>query len=1274
MNSIFEITRSQIALLNDEDLRSLIGLLSEAEFKSKKLPTSGIVWGGSQDAKDGGIDVSIKSKVPISNSAFISRAITGFQVKKPKMPRSEIIKEMRPKGLLRSSIIEIGKQSGAYIIVSSGESLSPGMLDNRLQAMKESLPPELHDGEIYLDFYDSARIATWVRSYPGLIFWVQHKIGRGLNGWMPYGNWSGAPEHLKDFFVVGSNKRFIDFTANGCPKYSILEGINLLRTIIFKPRSASRLTGLSGVGKTRFVQTLFDSSIGNHALAPHKVVYTDISNAPDPNPLSMLEQLSNNGEEVIVVLDNCNPELHRSAAHICKKEASKISILTIEYDISDDIPEETSVYRLLEDENDNIHKILKQRYTGISDIDSRRISEFSGGNARIAVALASTLNLNESISGLRDDELFKRLFWQRKGNDDTLLRAAEACSLVYSFNAEDFSSDSEMAILSSLADLNTSELHRFISMLKERGLLQERGPWSAILPQAIADRLSHAAMKRIAVPVLMDRLFNGPTRLAISFSKRLSSIHDNQIAIKIANCWFQNQEWTETWATSLNSDSLKMLLNYASVVPHTALEKIALLAERVPDFCSKQSTYSNNVVRLLCQIAYDPESFNKCVDILIRFALIEDPGDNVNSIRKHLKTLFQPYVSGTHASLEQRLFIIRSLVYSGEQIKQELGLLLLNTAIGCGSVTGQYYGHFGARSRDYGAEFQTREDQLTWYMGFCGIFTDLATGNSIISNDARKFLGISLRSLTPIVGINYLEEIVGKVVAKGFWNEGWKGVKDIIGYDCKKMSKSNQIRISKLESDLKPNGLIQQAKAALVQGFEGFISDVNINRMGAVERMKKVGNQVQQIAMDIAEDESILYELSYEICGINSSSYMFHFGSGLAKGSNDLFKTWQILRNIIEDNPKNIGNLGVIRGFIDESANLNENFYNHLLDNIIVYDQFLVKQLPLLQAINSYRESDYDRIFSVLAKNLSDIRSYLGLSFHVANSRLDDNQLSRLIMELAGKQGGASVAVELLSGLFHNSEDKDCKPSQKLIDTVFEFLAKFPFSWKEISTDNLDFQMSEIVSICLLPEYGFQSSDLVCRNVLEKIRNDNFYPRHYRYFINILAKIQPFVFLNTFMTGFEGDNFKVQQIFLNDSAGYSNPITSIRDNDVIFWCDKDPATRFQLILENSIPFAKSNDKELDWKPVTYKALERAPAILSLLKHLYDSLFNTSIILRESKSEILETRMPLLQKLIEHHEEIVGRWAMNQLPKFQKEIEFYKNWEMKDFERQHQSFE
>jgi hypothetical protein len=136
---MFEITGDDISLLNDEDLRTLIGRLCEAELRRHEHSVSHAMWGGNQTAKDGGLDVHMALPPGVSISGFILRPETGFQVKKPDMPRKEILDEMQPGGVVRPIFVDLAKASGAYIIVSSTGSIAFSALKNRKKAMADAV-------------------------------------------------------------------------------------------------------------------------------------------------------------------------------------------------------------------------------------------------------------------------------------------------------------------------------------------------------------------------------------------------------------------------------------------------------------------------------------------------------------------------------------------------------------------------------------------------------------------------------------------------------------------------------------------------------------------------------------------------------------------------------------------------------------------------------------------------------------------------------------------------------------------------------------------------------------------------------------------------------------------------------------------------------------------------------------------------------------------------------------------------------------------------------
>ncbi|MCF2498910.1 hypothetical protein [Dyadobacter chenhuakuii] len=109
MTELLEITDKDIAALNDTELRSLIGLLCEAECRKNGISSKAIQWGGPQDAPDDGIDVLVASDTKFPTGSYIPRSHIIFQSKVTDMTPALIRKEMKRSGQLRYSIFALGK-------------------------------------------------------------------------------------------------------------------------------------------------------------------------------------------------------------------------------------------------------------------------------------------------------------------------------------------------------------------------------------------------------------------------------------------------------------------------------------------------------------------------------------------------------------------------------------------------------------------------------------------------------------------------------------------------------------------------------------------------------------------------------------------------------------------------------------------------------------------------------------------------------------------------------------------------------------------------------------------------------------------------------------------------------------------------------------------------------------------------------------------------------------------------------------------------------------
>lgn len=73
VSSLTEITGDDIAELVHSGLRGFIGRLCWANYRLAGLSTSGIAWGGHQDAADGGLDVVARNEVSPAVASFVKR-------------------------------------------------------------------------------------------------------------------------------------------------------------------------------------------------------------------------------------------------------------------------------------------------------------------------------------------------------------------------------------------------------------------------------------------------------------------------------------------------------------------------------------------------------------------------------------------------------------------------------------------------------------------------------------------------------------------------------------------------------------------------------------------------------------------------------------------------------------------------------------------------------------------------------------------------------------------------------------------------------------------------------------------------------------------------------------------------------------------------------------------------------------------------------------------------------------------------------------------------
>jgi hypothetical protein len=1275
---MFAITGKEISELNDSDLRSLVGLLCEAELRANNLPTAGVTWGGHQNAKDGGVDVRVQLTAPLHPDGFIPRADTGFQVKKSDMPRSKIIAEMRPEGGLRQVICELSGAGGAYIIVSSTGSTTDSAIRDRRNAMLEAVSGTDNVSNLKLDFYDRDRLAVWVRCHPSLVFWVREKIGKAFQGWRLFGNWANTRGDIEEEYLLDAEVKVHDGSNPRSDGMTAIDGINRLRTILHRPASSIRFTGLSGVGKTRLVQALFDDRIGENPLNPLQVFYSDVSDSPIPDPRNFAERLIALQIPAILAVDNCPPDLHRRLTSVCAASGSLVSLITVEYDVREDQPEETEVFRLEPSSIALIEKLIQKRFGHISQIDAQKIAEFSGGNARIAIALANTVKEGETLAYFKDEDLFQRLFQQRTEPNNTLLRSAEVCSLVYSFDYQTKKdTDIELRLLGSLADRTVKELFGDVAELKRRDLVQERNIWRAVLPHALANKLAQRALEDIPLDNILDVFLNGGSeRLLKSFSKRLSYLHHCEKATEVARRWL-SADGILGDVSNLKDLGITLLSNIAPVAPNATLDAIERAANKdgAQDFTSRKNNYFINFIQLLRSLAYDPKLFDRCTELISRFALSEDPKENHNSIRDLLKSLFFIYLSGTHASADQRLSIIAKLVNSKSVDEQALGLLLLSSALEAMRFSSHYNFEFGAHSRDYGYSPKTPEEVHQWFSMFVSLANTLALSEQPIAAGAKKILAQKFTGLWIRAAVfNELEQVAKVIIKKGEWNEGWTAVRTTIRFHANQMDPNLLSRLHELEKLLKPDSLLELARAYALSDNRHSLDLVDAedgSDESASDRYERVETVTKEIGRKVAINEAIFRALLPEILTVNGSR-LYSFGLGLAEGCKDPLAMWKDFCDQLRSIDVSQHNYRALSGFLRSLSEINPGSCEQILNDALT-NEVINARFPLLQTSVNIGKNGSERLKQSLVNGIAPMWTYQNLAYGRAHESINDNDLCEILRTIASKPGGLVISIDILNMRIHMENAEKLEHSDTIKAIGKELLAQVVFDREHNRGGHMDYELEKIADVSLVGSDAAAMAKTLCDNLVKGFSEYKLYPMDYPRLLCSLARKQPQVFLESFLSNDDISNYRITGMFKDDLDHGTNPLSQIADNIIIDWCEQNPSARYPVVATSIVAYRKGeNENQLEWSPLSLTTIDNAPDAVAVLTEFKKSFRPMSW--SGSRADIMQRRLKLISSLKSHKDLVVSEWACKEEIAFEAEIRTEREWEDKFNRRRDERFE
>ena len=1286
---IFDIQKDALLQLSDSQLEELIARFAEADLASKGHNPARVYWSGSINSPDGGVDVRIEVPVDELDTGFLSRPNTIFQAKKKSMPKAEIRKEMRPDGNLLSALSKQAEIGGSYIIVSLADDCSEPMRNDRLDAMREAMDGDPNKGSIHLDFFDRSKLLQWLRQHHAVVIWVREILGQSISGWRPYGRWSNPPSGSDDTLILAPGVS-ITLPTGTREKLTIKEAIEPMRELVGSTNKTIRVIGLSGVGKTRIVQSLFDESIGDNALDRTVAIYADSGAGHDPSAVEMLERLIGENRRAIMVLDNCSSSRHADLASKATSASSQITLITVEYDIREDNPQSTDVIRIEADGPALAEKLLLRRFPSIHQGNAGRIAKFASGNARVALAVAERVEEGESLAHLSDAQLFKRLFEQKNQPNDNLRAHAEILSLVYSFSVSSPNGDDtdELAVLGSLCNVRREQLFRSVETLIQRQTVQKRSYWRAILPHAIANRLADDALKNVPKESLRGT-FEAPghERLLMSFAHRLGLMHDHPIAREIVEDWLEvegpgglwiglsHQTQHEIGNERLNVGG-KMLTPHAlgalilehvtPIVPCAILDRLETKI-KAPEFegFGFDLKLQRTILDLLRSLAYDADKFDRCVELLLQLAESTDYTSNDKFLRNIIVSLFQAYLSGTHASLNQRLAVVRGAIRSTSERRRALGFLILSAALAGPPWSSSHMNDFGARPRNFGS--QPNYDELVdWRNKFMDLAVELdRSENQDIASSVRDVLAKRFRRLWKHPPIrNKLFEVARTFNYRQPWINGWKEACKAIYYDFPDGIESGESiyhldKLKSLKVELAPKCLLDKIKAFVFSGYDYWSLDDEFNEddpdsevkaeLGLAERAEKLGEEFAHSGQPISS-------LGQDLFSTNGDSFLYDFGKGLAKNTMNVEKTWEELTDLLHQFSIENFNVSVFRGLIEVVGRSARQFAQQLL-NQCLDDPLLRKSIVQLHPSEQFDRVDFDRCIKALADPEVNKAAYGVLFRRKIYPNLQNQWLIELADRLLELDGGEMVILVEFSRMLRNT-DSEMESLRSEFHCIGLKAAKTRLHGDQHDLDGtVDRYMRRVVKAALTYEGNEEEKIAWIDSIFDLVDTRHGYLHYFGDTICTTAENMTNDFLERVFSGDE-ETQKKRKNFIGQDKNDQFPLEAVNIDVLISWCRINENRGVWPVIASGIFPWKTNmfDRLVEISDVALKFLEAAPNKEDILR-----AYSCNVIPKApfgDGGELVQQRALAIAKLSQHPNQDIVSASLNISKKISKKV---KDW-------------
>ena len=418
-------------------------------------------------------------------------------------------------------------------------------------------------------------------------------------------------------------------------------------TKIAENKSNIRISGLSGMGKTRLVFEAINQS------DEHKNTYLycdcfDTDNFQDI--INVLEKVFRTKEPAYIVIDNCDEVKASRVMKIKRRYQSNAPLITIYNQYDEEELENCSYILLNRDLDDIIEKIIEEKSVGLTDEIKQLVLEFSGGFPLMAILLMENVNKdNLSLEKVASKKFLNKIIT----GDEVEREILKSCSL---FRYVGIESDAKSQIdfvltnkdITPISGTDEEKLYQFSKVLEKyskREIFEKNGRLIGIRPRPLAFSLA-AEWFELCDSERLSRVFdslqhpdnpNGKI-LIESLAKQIIYIGNNpKVATLIKKITDVNGPFDNAKVVNTELGS-RLFRSFVEVNPIAIADNLyRLFGSKSIEELVKVEKGRRNLVWTLEKLCFNRETFEKGTKLMMSFAVAENETWGNNSTAEFLR-------------------------------------------------------------------------------------------------------------------------------------------------------------------------------------------------------------------------------------------------------------------------------------------------------------------------------------------------------------------------------------------------------------------------------------------------------------------------------------------------------------------------------------------------------------------------------------------------------------------------------------------------------------